>query len=115
MIESISHVLRTHRWKTLTLAVALLVGAFYHSFNLPEAGQQIMVDYVRNDDLDIILLRASGGFFLILAVIGFISQINRDLFPERYSLNSGDWVEHVITKVDEPSGRGESSNSHTSD
>ena len=84
MLDTISVQLRRQRRKTLFIAVSLLLGALYQSFSLPEAGNQIFVDYVRNDDLDIVLLRTIGGFFSALAIIGYISQINRELFPERY-------------------------------
>ena len=39
---------------------------------------------MRNDDLDIVLLRTIGGFFSALAIVGYIAHINRELFPERY-------------------------------
>lgn len=84
MLDTISVQLQRQRRKTLFIAVSLLLGALYQSFSLPETSNQIFVDYVRNDDLDIVLLRTIGGFFSALAIIGYIAQINRELFPERY-------------------------------
>jgi hypothetical protein len=84
MLDIISVQLRRQRRKTLFIALALLLGALYQSFSLPEPGNQILVDYVRNDDLDIVLLRTIGGFFSALAIVGYIAHINRELFPERY-------------------------------
>lgn len=83
MLDIISEQIKTQRWKLLVIAVALLVSALYRSLNLPDIGNEILVDYVRNDDIDIILLRLIGGFFSILTAIGFVSQFNRDLLPER--------------------------------
>ena len=87
MLEIFSVQLRVQRWKTLFIAVALLLSALYFSLNLPDPGNQILVDFVRNDDLDIILLRIGGGFFSIFTIIGFISQINRDLLQESLDSN----------------------------
>ena len=84
MLDIISVQLRRQRRKTLFIAVSLLLGALYQSFSFPDASNQLFVDYVRNDDIDIVLLRTVGGFFSALAVIGYIAQINRELFPDRY-------------------------------
>ena len=84
MLDTISVQLRRQRRKTLFIAVSLLLGALYQSFSFPDASNQLFVDYVRNDDLDIVLLRTIGGFFSALAVIGYIAQIYRELFPDRY-------------------------------
>lgn len=83
MLDIVSEQIRTQRWKLLVIAVALLVSALYRSLNLPDMGNEILVDYVRNDDIDIILLRLIGGFFSILTAIGFVSQFNRGLLSER--------------------------------
>ncbi|MBL4608971.1 MAG: hypothetical protein JKY01_14230 [Pseudomonadales bacterium] len=84
MLDIFARQLREQRKKTLFIALALLLCALYKSFELPDLGNQILVDYVRNDDLDIVLLRIFGGLFSFLTIIGFMSHINRELFPERY-------------------------------
>ena len=94
MLEFFSVQLRKQRWKTLFIAVALLLTALYFSLNLPDPGNQILVDFVRNDDLDIILLRIGGGIFSIFTIIGFISQINRDLLQESPDSNRPSFSEN---------------------
>lgn len=81
---SISRVLREHRWKFLVVGLVLMILGFKLAFTPNEAQHEFALDYVRDNDWDVMAARSISFICMVLAVIGFKSKFDRSMFPSRF-------------------------------
>ena len=81
---SISRVLREHRWKFLVVGLVLTILGFKLAFTPNASEHEFALDYVRDNDWDVIAARSISFICIVLAGIGFKSKFDRSMFPNRF-------------------------------
>jgi len=81
---SISKVLREHRWKFLVVGLVLMILGFKLAFTPIDAQHEFALDYVRDNDWDVMAARSISFICIVLAAIGFKSKFDRSMFPNRF-------------------------------
>ena len=77
-MELLSRVMREHRWKSLSVSIVLMLFAFKLSYTMPVNNHGFTMDYMRNNDWDVVGFRLLSLFCMICAIIGFKSKFERE-------------------------------------